>query len=295
MVSVPALLSGRLVTSSNPVGPSELRVQYEDDATGPVRWKAEQTIFEAAREKKWRTAVAGWFFPYSRIFGADGFDASIDASEYQGRRLALDRNRPFPELMIDEFRVVVDCCFALNGKSHPLFGKSLSVMEHQRIVGETVAEAIRKAANPDLDLVFLHLPVPHAPFFYDAKTGQSASRPRPVIGYFDHLQLGDHVLGQIRRAMKDAGVAAKTTLLVSSDHWNRQGDLIDGKMDHRVPFLVSFPETTQGVGYTAPFNTILSRRLVTAIMNGEVRSASEAAKWIDREKGGLTESPYNRK
>jgi hypothetical protein len=156
-----------------------------------------------------------------------------------------------------------------------------------------VAEATRKAADPALDLVFLHLPVTHAPFYYDAGTGQDAKPPRPVMGYLDHLQLGDQVLGQIRRAMKDAGVSEQTTLLVSSDHWNREADLIDGRMDHRVPFLVSFPGDSRGLRYSAPFNTILSRRLVTAIMDGEIHSAAGAAAWIDREKGDLAESPYN--
>ena len=283
MISVPALLSGHLVTSSNPAGPSELRVQYEG-VTAPVRWKAEQTIFDLEHEKGWRTGIVGWHFPYSRIFSG-----GIEAWERQSRRLALNPNRPFIGLMTDEFRVLAE------GKSRSLLGKSLSVMEHQQVVRETVAEAIRKAANPALDLVFLHLPVPHAPFFYDAKTGQDAARPRPVVGYLDHLQLGDRVLGQIRQAMKDAGVEEKTALLVSSDHWYRESDLIDGKMDHRVPFLVSFPGGAQSVRYSRPFNTILSRRLVTAIMNGEIRSAGETARWIDREKGGLQESPYNRK
>ena len=282
MVSVPALLSGRLVTSSDAVGTSDLLVGYEG-ATGPVRWKTEQTLFDLEREKGWRVGVAGWFFPYSRVFGKD-----IEARQYQGWRLALNPNRPFPGMMADEFRIL------LEDKTQSLLGKSLVVMQHQRIIRETVEEAIRESANPALDLVFLHLPVPHDPFFYDAKTGQDAAPPRPVMGYFDHLQLGDHILGKIRQAMKDAGVAGKTTLLVSSDHWDRRADLIDGKLDHRIPFLVNFPGDAQGVRYPAPFNTILSRRLVTAIMKGEIRSAGEASRWIDREKGGLTESPYNR-
>ena len=101
-------------------------------------------------------------------------------------------------------------------------------------------------------------------------------------------------MGQIRQAMKDAGVADKTALLVSSDHWYREADPVGGKMDHRVPFILNFPASRQGVRYSAPFNTILSRRLVTAIMDGEVRSAGEAVGWIEREKGALTESPYNR-
>ena len=168
------------------------------------------------------------------------------------------------------------------------------VLQHQRIIRETVAEAMRKSADPALDLVFLHLPVPHDPFFYDARTGQDAVHPDPVMGYLDHLELGDRVLGQIRRAMNESGVAAWTTLVVSSDHWNRMADQLDGKMDHRVPFLVNFPVSTRGLQYAPPFNTILTRSFITAIMNREIRTPQEAAQWLDRTNGALTDSPYNR-
>jgi hypothetical protein len=201
--------------------------------------------------------------------------------------LGLNPTRPFPVVMADEFRMLGE------GKTPALFGKPRNVVEHQRLVGEVVAEATRRAADPALDLVFLHLPVPHFPFYYDAETGKDAEPLRPVMGYLDHLQLGDHVLGEIRRAMQAAGLGDRTVLLVSSDHWNREADRIDGRMDHRVPFLLSFPGDSGGVRYAAPFNTVLSRRLVTAIMNGEIGTAAEAAAWLDRSKGGLTESPYN--
>jgi hypothetical protein len=271
MISVPALLTGRLVTNSTAADASGLRVQYEG-AAGPSRWTVKDTIFNLQREKGWRTAVAGWYFPYARIFGQD-----IDAWQYQGWHLALNPDRPFAGLMSDQLRVLAE------GKSQSLLGRALSAQEHKRIVREVVAEASRKAADPTLDLVFLHLPLPHAPFFYDARTGGDAWPPRPVLGYFDHLLLGDQALGQIRREMQHGGVGDKTVLLVSSDHWNRQSDLVDGKMDHRVPFLVYFPASPAGLEYRAAFNTILSRRLVTAILKGEVHNPAEAAAWIGRE------------
>ena len=275
MISVPALLSGRMVTNSNSVDASDLLVSYEG-ATSPVRWNTHQTIFDLEREMGWRTAVAGWYMPYARIFGAD-----IEAWQNQTWRLGLNPHRPFLRLLTDELRVMGE------GRSKSILGKSLTVEEHQRIVREVTAEAARKAADPSLDLVFLHLPVPHAPFFYAARTGHAPD-------YLDQLQLGDHILGQIRRAMKEANVAATSILVVSSDHWYREGDLIDGQVDHRIPFLVSFPGDRRGVRYSAPFNTVLSRRLVTAILQGEIHSAVETKAWLDCERGDLAESPYNR-
>jgi hypothetical protein len=281
MISVPALLSGRLITNTREAGISDLLVRYAGD-TKATHWGTADTVFDVQREKGWRAGVAGWYLPYKRIFGAD-----INAWEDQSRRLGLDPTRSFAGLIGDEFRVLGD------SRARSLTGTSRIVLEHRRLVQEISAEAAHRAADPDLDLVFLHLPVPHFPFFYDARTGQTASEPRPAIAYLDHLQLGDLILGQIRQAMVESGVAGRTTLLVSSDHWNRESDLIDGRTDHRVPFLLHFPHTSGGLRYRAPFNTILSRRLVTAIMNGEVQNTDAAARWIDREKGGLVESPYN--
>jgi len=279
MISAPALLSGRMVTSSNAVNASDLLVFYEG-ATSAVRWNTHQTIFDLERQLGWRTAVAGWYLPYARIFGAD-----IEAWQDQTWRLGLNPHRPFLRLLTDELRVMAE------GRSQSILGKSLTIEEHQRIVREVADEAARKAADPALDLVFLHLPVPHAPFF---NVAQDSVSPRHTPGYLDQLQLGDRILGQIRRAMKEAGVAATSTLLVSSDHWYREGDLIDGHLDHRIPFLVSFPGDSRGVRYAAPFNTVLSRRLVTAILQGAIRSAAETKAWLDCERGDLAESPYNR-
>jgi len=281
VISVPALLSGRLVTSSKEAGLSSLYVTYAG-AAGAAPWTTDQTVFDVERRNGWRTAIAGWYFPYSRIFGHD-----IDAWGDQSRRLGLNPSRAFLDLMADQLRVMAE------GRSESMFGTSLSVLEHERLVTEVVAEAIRKAADPNLDLVFLHLPVPHGPFYYDARTGRTSTRPLGPSGYLDHLQLGDHVLGRIREAIDESGAGRRTTLLVSSDHWNRRADLIDGRIDHRVPFLVSFPGDSRGVKYASPFNTVLTRRLVTAILEGSIRNGRAAARWLEQEKGPVAESPYN--
>ncbi len=100
IVSVPALLSGRLVISSIAKDSSTLLVQYEG-AGSPVRWGAEQTILDRGEENKSRTGVTGWYFPYGRIFGDE-----MEVRQVQGWRLGLNPNQPFMSLMSDEFRVL---------------------------------------------------------------------------------------------------------------------------------------------------------------------------------------------
>ena len=275
LISIPALLSGRFVTHTHAASASDLMVRYQ--AEPAVRWNTSDTIFQTARDLGWRAAAVGWYFPYNRIFGRE-----IDADQNLTWPASLNPDRPFLQLITDQWRILCE------GKTRSLLGKSLSIFQHQRIVTDLVAHGLAKAADPQFNLVFLHLPITHAPFYYDAQTGTDASPPRPISGYLDHLQLADRTLHEIRRVLPTG-----TTLVVSSDHWNREADLLDGHMDHRVPFVVNFPGDPHELHYSTPFNTILTRRLVTAILSGEIRSGRAAASWLDRERGPLAESPYN--
>jgi hypothetical protein len=273
IMSVPALLAGRMVTASRSANATDLMVRYEG-SNAAIRWSTDQTIFHSAAEQGWRAGVVGWYLPYTRVFGRD-----IETTEDQTWPASLNPNRPFPQLVTDQWRILGE------GKTRSAFGTSLGMSEHQRIFGELVPRAERKAADPNLSLVFLHMPAPHGPFYYP--------RPRAIGGYLDHLQLADQALGKIRRAIEEANLADSTTMIVSSDHWYREADLVDGRIDHRIPFLVHFPHDG-GFSYRPPFNTVITRALITAILRGEISSAAQSASWIDRARGPVAESPYLR-
>src|SRR2546425_5994598 len=65
--SMPAQITGRRVTNSEPGGADELMVYFENEKH-PVPWSAQQTVFRQAREAGLNTAVVGWYLPYCRIF-----------------------------------------------------------------------------------------------------------------------------------------------------------------------------------------------------------------------------------
>ena len=68
-------------------------------------------------------------------------------------------------------------------------------------------EAQRYAADPSLQLVFLHLPTPHPPHFYDRHSRTFTGRSPGAAGsYPDSLALADLILGEIREAMTRAGL-----------------------------------------------------------------------------------------
>jgi arylsulfatase A-like enzyme len=111
--------------------------------------------------------------------------------------------------------------------------------------------------------------------------------------YLDSLALADRALGRIRAKMEQSGVWDDTTILLSSDHWCRTALSIDGKLDHRVPFLLKLPRQTRALALREPFNTVLSRELLFSVLRGDLRRPEEVAAWLKAHRGTLTESPYN--
>ena len=141
-----------------------------------------------------------------------------------------------------------------------------------------------------LGLVFLHVPVPHAPHAYNRFTGQLDGKNHPISGYIDSLALLDRMLGELRTAMEQAGTWDNSVLLVSADHPFRASQALDGKRDWRVPFLLRFPGRKTGDVRGPEFNTIVSANLVYSILRGSVSNVAEASGWIQEHEGDR-ESP----
>ena len=144
----------------------------------------------------------------------------------------------------------------------------MRILEHAKVV----------VKNRDFGLVFLHLPIPHHPFIYDRF--KNAMSSRPDRNYEDNLALTDRTLGELRREMEGAGLWEDTTVIVTSDHWWRTP--IDGKIDKRIPFIIKLARQNAGMTYEAKFNTVLTSRIVTALLKGEVTTADTAVKWLER-------------
>jgi len=88
------------------------------------------------------------------------------------------------------------------------------------------------------------------------------------------------MLGDIRDAMTGAGLWNSTTVLVSSDHRNRASIEVDGKTDHRVPFLLKLAGQTSSVAYTPSLQTILTKQLLEEILRGKIDSPQQAVRWL---------------
>src|SRR5262249_39109455 len=114
----------------------------------------------------------------------------------------------------------------------------------------------------------------------------------PDNDYWDNLVLLDQFVGSLRSAMESAGLWDSTAVLLSADHWNRASILLDGKIDHRVPFLLKMPGQRESIAFDRPFNTVLSHDLLEAYLHGEIADAPAAARWLQHH-CTIADSPYN--
>jgi arylsulfatase A-like enzyme len=137
--------------------------------------------------------------------------------------------------------------------------------------------------------LLIHVPAPHDPFFYDRKTGRPDRTNPTLTNYFDQVALADRSMGELRRAMEQAGLWDSSAVIVTSDHWFRAKPFIGYPRDPRVPFLVKLRGQTQGIRFEEPFNTVVTKEFISDLNQGRV---TDAAAWLRAHRGNVTESPY---
>jgi len=149
----------------------------------------------------------------------------------------------------------------------------------------------RSSLLSDVNLILLHFPIPHTPGIYDRTTSSVSWAPQ--TGYVDNMVLSDQTFGEIRRTLETAGQWDSTTVLITSDHWNRGAPLVNGKRDHRIPFILKLSGQKNGVEYASPFNTIITRELLMEMLRGNLTASDDVVEWLDQRRA-LAESPFTR-
>lgn len=270
-LSIPALLSGRFVSRLDLIGPSDAEVTFEaGSAPVSIRSLAQGNLPQA---------IVGWWFPYSRLFGGV---AHCEDCETEGVPFLYGSG--FGSVLGNQMRALVET------EERSPFGQTLFMEKFRGCYESVMSRGRVRVADKAYQSVFIHVPAPHGPFFYNRKTGENDQMNPTLNNYFDELALADRSLGELRKAMENAGVWDSSAVVVSSDHWFRAKPLLGYGADHRVPFLVKREGQTQGERFDDPFNTVLTRQLMKDLENGTVR---DTGKWLLEHHGNVTESPYN--
>jgi arylsulfatase A-like enzyme len=78
-----------------------------------------------------------------------------------------------------------------------------------------VENALRMLCNRNLNVVLVHVPIPHPPGIWNPETQSFTLR---ASTYLDNLQLADKLLGDMRQVLEQTGDWDQSVILVSSDH-----------------------------------------------------------------------------
>lgn len=274
LFSMPSLISGRQIGAATPLRPDELTVTFKD-GTEPVGWSTQPNVFSEARAAGADTALVGWYHPYCRVIGG-----SLSSCFWEPVVDEISPLRGCPTVLKSMTYWATVALYRVPGMFRLLASRYESgrredhIEEYVQIMGR----AKEAAKDRRFGLTLLHFPVPHHPFIYDRARGALSARTEN--SYLDNLALTDRTLGELRREMEAAGLWEETAVVVTSDHWWRTPP--GGGVDKHIPFIVKLRGQKEGVGYETAFNTVLTRRLILAVLGGEVADPDGLVRWLDQ-------------
>lgn len=262
--SVPSLLSG-MIFEKAVISP---RQEYLLKKMEGGAWVAHSDIDDLPRVASrlaQRTLLIGCLHSYS--------------AEYQRHRPLLDLyRRPF----LAEWKLTADVQGAslvgsfgglaklavtdiggVRGLVQPIYQRQLLEDFESRLLAE--------ARNPQHDLIIAHLPVPHAP----ALAGSDSRFP----GQLANMPLMDNLVGRLSRQLVASGRWSTTTLILTSDHWQRDISAVGRlpsrparfdtpEMRRRVPLVIWMPDHPRGEPTDTPMNNRIVYPMIKAWLNG---------------------------
>ena len=291
MMAMPSLFSGRVYEKSTLTGARGIKL-YPAGSKEPVEWKDEDNVFRRARRLGVNTALVDWHHSTCRLFGDSMVRCYTVSTQLPEAMLRARRarvagvSRTIVTLFREQWTQMI-----YSEDQERTARERIIASEQQQHFFAMRDEALRDAADPGIDFAILHLPTPHLPPIYNRQRGDfdlSGS-----LDYFDNVALADRTLGDIRRAIAQAGLDKRTSLLVTSDHgfrpeiwrghlgWTPELEHLSATSDPPlVPFLVHFAGETEGSVFEKPFSNIVSGDLCLALLRGEVSNPAGVSNWL---------------
>lgn len=255
ITSMPALIDGRMISLAEIGGFDKLKIRYKD-TDEIIDWGSQPNLFSRAKELKATTAFVGEYLPYSQIIGKD-----LDFCDwFQYYPQYTSSNSVFAN-MYQQIRMLL-----IGPARHYVQRKEayLGVHNHTK----------RLVSSFNYDLIMIHNPIPHYPYFYQ----QPWWDDRSPQGYANALKLVDLSLGEIRRIMEEQGTWDQTNIIISADHG--QHIRYDGREELRVPFIVKLANQKDPIVYEPAFNTVITQELVLAVLRRKISSPNELVRFL---------------
>jgi hypothetical protein len=298
-VALPSLISGRVFATARMVDAGTLKLKPEGDKT-EVDWRDEPNVFKSARQSGVNVSLVGWHHPYCRLFGDElvrcyslPSSHSTTALEHEIRAARKGVVSAVPDLfrraglnLLDLFRPADR---SLSERSNEAAVQTEQQQQYFALRDHTYQEA----ANPNLGLVFSHMPTPHMFPIYNRR--ERNFDLRGARDYFDNLALVDRTVGELRAALEKNGLLDRTAILLTADHgfrpdnwrggtgWTAEFDrLTAGGTSLTVPLILKLPGSSRGVTFDGQISNVVAGDLALAVLKGEVSTPAQAAEWLRR-------------
>lgn len=287
-ISISSLMLGRYLQDAQMTRPDDMAVTLR----GESEWKSFRSmdnIFRRVKEQGFRSGVAGWYIPYCRVIGADLSSCYWAPNENGVPGSLFLRGPEFGPAIVAGLACFKFLSIVQGLKLADTLAENKREMYREFL--DLKAHAIEIATSPELDLAFIHLPLPHLPGFYDRKTGTASTSSSS--GYIDNLALTDRTLGELLTAIeRSPAVESKTAVLVTADHpfrwnywpqrreWSRSDEALRNAKGSQVPFMLRFPQQQEGLQWPGKFETILTGSLVERILQGKIQNAGDAVAFL---------------
>lgn len=223
--AVPSMLEGERAERVDYTSDNHLEILTADGLYHP--FNAALTPFALAHRQGLSTGVAGWYNPYCSILipylnQCYWTDAFPDLPVIGHRRFWPNALHPWEvygamiahpiQMMSESYRKA-----AITRMMVPERFQRLSDPGYRTSVYLDLQQHAVELIGPSgPDFVFLHLPVPHPPGFYNRKTQQfDVSGDR---SYIDNLALADKTLGQLLAILRQSPRWKDTSVVVCGDH-----------------------------------------------------------------------------
>lgn len=199
---MPSLLIGKPVIDIDSSTSDQTEIKLAASKWQPL--DPDRTLFAEAQRAGWRTGIAGWWNPYCR------WSAGAVSICY------WTNWDPFGTPMSRTAGIGTNTLSALRSLFDRTKEERLPIQGRRATYDDLYRHAILLLKNENLDFIFLHLPVPHPPGFYNRHTGTFTETYGS--SYLDNLALADKTLGDFLAVLKASPRWSKTTLVVNGDH-----------------------------------------------------------------------------
>ena len=273
LTAIPSLLMGRPVReyrAATAAGARFVSIGTSESFPGP------RTIFDTAAQFGYKSRIVGWYHPYCRWFSGSLSNLQIESCWWDDLSLPSLR----PGLPVTD-RALVFLRDSVELEILPLAGPANNILRQMTRVRSMIEQASIAARGTGRTFSFLHLPVPHGPFFRLNAEGGMEALHTDLEGYQSGLDAADRALRAVRTAMEDQGVWDEAFVVVTSDHPYRY-QFVGGYGNGHIPMMIKFPHQSAGVTYSHPFQAVATRNLIEDFMQGTVPTPERAVAWLER-------------